>query len=184
MATIDPYSRNFKTNGMYLRVLEMMGGNETLASNWWVTPNVNFGLLAPVDLMDTEDWVDVRAHLFGNKPNSGFDTNVGMREKFYNSNQQFASAPTGFTDDQISTNYYHDRKEREVEIYMRSLRTPLGSISRVYRANKGRNAGTSPSTTVYTGQSLAPSPPVLPDPPPYDATQEIVIGAPDPNYYG
>ena len=42
MATIDPYSANFKTNGMYLRVLEMMGGNETLASNWWVTPNVNF----------------------------------------------------------------------------------------------------------------------------------------------
>jgi len=158
MATIDPYSKNFKTNGMYLRVLEMMGGNETMASNWWVTPNINFGLSKPIDLMDTDNWVDVRAHLFGNKPNSRFDTNVGMREKFYNSDPQTSGTdPTGFTDDKRVTNYYHDKTERASEIYMKSLRTPAGSISKVYRANKGYNSGTNPSVTVYT-------PPINPDP--------------------
>jgi hypothetical protein len=161
MATIDPYSSNFKTNGMYLRVLEMMGGNETLASNWWVTPNVNFGLLTPADMMDTENWEEVRNHLFGNKRNSGFDTNVGMTEKFYIKNQQFDSAPTGFTDDQVSTNYHHDRTVREVEIYMKSIRTPIGSISRVFRANKGLNSGILPKVTVYTPENQAPLPPVL-----------------------
>ena len=167
---------------MYLRVLEMMGGNETMASNWWITPNVNFGLRTPADLMDTDNWVDVRAHLFKNKPNSKFDTNVGMREKMYNSDPLVSGTdPTGFgvnPEDKRVINYYHDRKEREVEIYMKSLRTPLGSISRTYRANKGRNSGTSPSTTVYTPESLAPIAPALPDPPPYDPQQEIVIGAP------
>ena len=155
MATIDPYSKNFKTNGMYLRVLEMMGGNETMASNWWITPNINFGLQTPADLMNTDNWVDVRAHLFGNKPNSGFDTNVGMREKLYNKNQQFDSVPTSFTDDGTITNYYHDRTERAAEIYMQSLRTPIGSISRVYRANKGLNSGVTPEVTTYTPVGLS-----------------------------
>ena len=161
MATIDPYSKNFKTNGMYLRVLEMMGGNETMASNWWVTPNVNFGLAAPIDLMETDNWVDVRNHLFQNKRNSGFDTNVGMREKEYLKDQQYDSAPTSFADSNPVTNYHHDRTVREVEIYMKSLRTPIGSISRVYRANKGLNSGILPKVTIYTPQNQAPLPPVV-----------------------
>jgi hypothetical protein len=156
MATIDPYSPNFKSNGMYKRVLEMMGGNETLASNWWVTPNANFALQTPADLMDTDNWTDVRDHLFHNKRNSGFDTNVGMTEKFYKTNRQLDSNPNSFVDEQNVTNYHHDRKEREVEIYMKSLRTPIGSISKVYRANKGLNSGVNKPVTVYTPENQTP----------------------------
>ena len=149
MATVDPTSINFKNNGMYLRVLEMMGGNEDRAAAWWSTPNVNLGLKTPEELMATDNWSLVRDHLFHNKRNSGFDTNVGVVENFV-ADPRGEVVLTGFYDDGNIQSYAYDRSTRAAELYMKSLRTPIGSITKIYRANKGLNSGVMPHVTVVT----------------------------------
>ena len=136
MAFIDPFSENFKSNGMYLRVLEMHNGSEVTAKQWWTTPlpYPPFNLRAPIDLMTTEEWEDVRAFVFERNRSSQFDTNVGLREKFYLKSQTHSQAPTGFMDDQRDVdNYSYRGVDLESEMYMRKQRTTAGSISRVVR---------------------------------------------------
>jgi len=136
---IDPYSINFKTNGMYKRVLEMMNGNEQLASDWWVTPNVNLNLRTPLQQMDI-DWTEVRELVFRQKRNSGFDTNVGQTDGWFIKDASVNENLTGFTSEHHHS-YHYDYKTRAAEFYMKSMRTSIGSISKVYRANKGLESG-------------------------------------------
>ena len=137
--TIDPYSKNFKTNGLYKRILELMNGNETLASNWWVTPNTYFNMKTPSDQMN-EDWTVVRQFILNLKRNSQFDTNVGVTDGLYIKDPAVNEILDGFVSEHAH-NYQYDYKTRAAEFYMNSLRTKVGSFSRVYRANRGLNSG-------------------------------------------
>ena len=141
--TIDPYSDNFKTNGLYKRVLEWMNGNEQLASDWWVTPNTNFNMKTPLQQMN-DDWTDVRQFLMDRKRNSGFDTNFGVTDGLYIKDPAVNENLDGFVSEHAH-NYQYDYKTRAAEFYMNSLRTKIGSISRVYRASHGLNSGLNPS---------------------------------------
>lgn len=72
MSTIDPFSDNFKKNGLWQRLLEYVGGDTKRAEAWWdlPAPHEPFNFRTPRDLMTTEEWDKVRIFLESRTPRS------------------------------------------------------------------------------------------------------------------
>jgi hypothetical protein len=86
MATIDPFSVNFKDNGLWQRLYEMMDGNKARAEAWWDIPNPYppFNLRTPRELMTDEEWNSVREFIEGKTMNSQAPRDYGPMN-YYNS---------------------------------------------------------------------------------------------------
>jgi len=63
--SIDIYSTNFRQNGLWKRVAELVGGNERLTAEWWLTPIPlpPFNLRTPNELMMNDEFDSVRIYL-------------------------------------------------------------------------------------------------------------------------
>lgn len=110
---IDVGGNNFYAGGLHQRVLKLCGGNETLAKNWWNTPNTAFNLSTPRDLMDEERWEEVRSYLLGKADYADAPHDFGPREQFYN-------------DASLDSQHYYYDDDKKVEKYMQNLRTSIG----------------------------------------------------------
>lgn len=88
MPNIDFESVNFKENGLWQRLYEMLGGNKQRAEQWWDIPNPHppFNLRTPRELMTDEDWNSVRLFIEGKTMNSQAKYNYGPMT-YYNSDR-------------------------------------------------------------------------------------------------
>jgi hypothetical protein len=88
MATIDPFSINFKENGLWQRLNEMVGGNKERAEAWWDTPlpYPPFNLRTPRELMTDEEWDSVRLFIEDKTMNSQAPVDYGPMD-YYNSDR-------------------------------------------------------------------------------------------------
>jgi len=79
---------NFKSSGLYLRVVELMGGSQSMTDRWWTTPlpYAPFNLRAPETLMNEDEWNLDRIFIESTRLNSGMINNYGA----YLSNYQSA----------------------------------------------------------------------------------------------
>jgi hypothetical protein len=86
MTTIDPFSLNFKDNGLWQRLYEIHGGNEERAIAWWDIPNPNapFNLRTPRELMTENEWNSVRLFIEKQTPTSNAPFDYGPMS-YYNS---------------------------------------------------------------------------------------------------
>lgn len=86
MSTIDPFSVNFRDNGLWKRLYEMMGGNKERAEQWWDIPNPNppFNLRTPRELMTESEWDSVRIFIEDKTMNTLDPVDYGPMQ-YYNS---------------------------------------------------------------------------------------------------
>jgi hypothetical protein len=85
MALIDPLSENFKRNGLWNRLLELVGGDEQRAIDWWDIPigAEPFVGRTPRHFMTDEDWDVIRVFLESKTPRSGAKYDYGQSGSYY-----------------------------------------------------------------------------------------------------
>jgi hypothetical protein len=85
MALIDPLSENFKKNGLWSRLLELVGGDEKRAIAWWDTPigAEPFVGKTPRDFMNDEEWEVIRVFLEGKTSRSVAKYDYGPSGTYY-----------------------------------------------------------------------------------------------------
>lgn len=88
MTNIDPFSLNFKANGLWQRLYEICGGDEQRANEWWDTPipHPPFNLRTPRELMTENEWNSVRVFLEKQTLTSQAPFNYGPMS-YYNSDR-------------------------------------------------------------------------------------------------
>lgn len=88
MSTIDPFSDNFRKNGLWQRLLEFFSGDMKRAEAWWdqPAPYEPFNFRTPRDLMNIDEWDKVRIFLESQTPNSRAKFDYGPMN-YYNTDR-------------------------------------------------------------------------------------------------